>query len=279
MQRGVMVGALVALSLFAAAPAGAQETGQDEVTLNDGSRIRGTVVASEPGTSVKIIELGGTVPRVFPWSAVSGVERGKYAPHEAPPPDVGGILGGRGAAPGTMPKLGAPGVVRLHVESPVPAEVVVAAVSTGYVGGYGFQLSRTLCFAPCDRVIDGSQGQYFQVRGRFPTASFDLLKSKGDMTLKVDPGKSGARIAGILFTALGGAAMLAGGAGLAFSASAAGDYADIRTPSIGLLAGGSAVLIAGVVMWVKLSTHLKLEPSAVAMATTARAPRYWAGEF
>ena len=86
---------LVALSLLASS-ALAQDPGVDEVTLKNGGSIRGTVISSEPGTSVKILEMGSKEPRVIPWAQVGDVEKGKYAPKSAVQPGPAGP--GYGAA-------------------------------------------------------------------------------------------------------------------------------------------------------------------------------------
>lgn len=93
--------ALAAVSLLFATSARAQDVGQDEVTLNNGGSIRGTLISSEPGTSVKILEAGQKEPRVIPWSQVSDVERGKYAPKGAVQP---GPAGPGYGAPVTPPR-------------------------------------------------------------------------------------------------------------------------------------------------------------------------------
>ena len=85
-----LVAALLACGLSLSATARADEPGPDEVTLKNGGTIRGTIVSSEPGTSVKIIEMGQTQTRILPWSQVSDVEKGKYAPRTAAQPGPAG---------------------------------------------------------------------------------------------------------------------------------------------------------------------------------------------
>src|SRR5262249_55329835 len=156
-----LAAAALAVGLLIGAGAGAEEPGQDEVTLKNGGTIRGTVVASEPGTSVKIIEMGQEEPRVMPWSQVSDVEKGTYA-LKAARVQTGRAGRGYGAAPPPAPlprpppqaaerpppKLGDPGVIRLHIESPKPARLIErASALVGTYGPYGVVLTaeRTVC--------------------------------------------------------------------------------------------------------------------------------------
>src|SRR3954466_16159492 len=101
MSRRCMKGGIVAAVLAVASAAIADDLGNDEVTLKNGGSVRGTVVSSEPGTSVKIIEMGEKTVRVIPWAQVSDVERGKYAPKAPAQPGPAGP--GYGTAPPGQP--------------------------------------------------------------------------------------------------------------------------------------------------------------------------------
>src|SRR5689334_7458739 len=72
--------AAIASTLLATSLAFADDSvGNDEVTLKNGGSLRGTLISSEPGLSVKLLELGGKEPRVIPWADVDHVERGRFA--------------------------------------------------------------------------------------------------------------------------------------------------------------------------------------------------------
>jgi hypothetical protein len=286
-MRALLATALTALSLFVAATAFAQEGGQDEVTLKNGGVIRGIVVSSEPGTSVKIIEMGQKEVRVIPWSQVSDVERGKYAPKSAlPQPGPAGPGYGMAPPPQTLPppepQLGAPGVVRLHIDSPVPTQLIEHAGTTvGAYGGYGVVLTtlRPVCAAPCDRVIDGSRGQGFTVTGPFPTPGlFDLTELRGDVTLSVKPGSIGKRVGGVWLTILGGTTFLTGVIMLPLVLNRT--TTSLRDASIGMTAVGGAALVGGIVLLATSGTKLRLDQGAPRLGPAAQIkPRYWLGEF
>ncbi|WP_437577209.1 hypothetical protein [Sorangium sp. So ce887] len=283
---------VASLSLGASARA---DDGQDEVTLKSGGTIRGTVVSSEPGTSVKIIELGDKEVRVIPWAQVSDVERGKFAPKSAAQPGPAGP--GYGAAPPPQPvpvpapTLGAPGVVRLHVESPKPVRVIEEASTTvGAYGGYGFAIHqfRPVCVSPCDKVIDGSDGRRYSLSPEDmpPPDPFTVSQMTGDVTLHVAPGSYGRRQGGFWLTVLGTTAVVTGGSfllvdALVTSSSDGPKDTGLSTVSLVALIGGGAVLVGGIVLLATSGTSVTLEqrggkpPGKAAQVK----PRYWLGEF
>jgi hypothetical protein len=299
----MLAASLVALGLSMGA-ARADEPGQDEVTLKNGGSIRGTIVSSEPGTSVKIIEVGQTQPRVIPWSQVSDVEKGKYAPKTATQPGPAGP--GYVAPPAPppqpqpeehQPKLGDPGVVRLHIETPIPATVIEHRYALiGTYRGYGLVLhgERNVCSSPCDKIIDGSQGSEFRLADNdFPSGgSWSLATMKGDVTLRVEPGSKPKRTGGGWMLALGTTAAVTGALVLPFGQIATTTDANtgkdlpvpnypVRNAGIGLLVGGVAVLGVGIALVVTGATNVTLTqgaPPTGAKAASAK-PRYWMGEF
>ncbi len=282
-------------------PAGASAAdptmGQDEVSLKDGGSIRGTVVSSEPGVSVKIIELGETAARTIPWAQVSGVERGRYAPNAemtvplAPPPPP--------SAPPPPPSEPEPRVrmpVRLHISSPVQA-TVVAREEYARIGWTSIGFEREVCASPCDQIFDGSTGHTYSLTGDFPTSpSFSLTGRRGTVDVDLSPGSRGLRAGGIVLIALGGAAVLIG-AGFATvgamqsstsTVSYNADGTTTRTPNSGasaetvgfvVLGGGVAAIIGGVVALVSSKSTIDVHGRGEAKEAVAPAPRYWAGEF
>jgi hypothetical protein len=277
--------AVLAAGLLAGAGAGAQEPGQDEVTLKNGGTIRGTVVASEPGTSVKIIEMGQKEPRVIPWSQVSDVEKGKYAPKAPVQPGPAGP--GYGVAPpqaplpppqapeAPPPKLGDPGVIRLHIDSPRPARLVErASALVGTYGPYGVVLTaqRTVCTSPCDTVFDARPGHVFVLADdTFPSPGPIVFAGmKGDVTLHVQPGSFGQRIGGATAIVLGSLAAVGGAIALPLGlASTTTDLntgvsvtvpdRTLRNTGIGLLVGGAAALAGGIALYVDGATKVDME--------------------
>lgn len=297
-RRRLLAAGLAALSLIVAASARAEEPGLDEVTLKNGGSIRGTVVTSEPGTSVKVLEIGQREPRVIPWSQVSDVERGKYAPKVTAQPGLAGPgYGGAPLPPAPQvppppePKLGTPGVVRLHIDSPAPVRLFeVAGVSVGVVGGYSASVQhlRPVCGGTCDRVIDGSEGQSFAVTGAFPAPpAFSLGSYQGDVSLRVQPGSLGRRIGGVTLITLGGLGVLLGAALLPLAlgdgvlTTPGSTNSSLTHGAAGTLAVGAVALAGGIALVVTSSTKIALQPRVeVPAGNVAQSrPRYWLGEF
>lgn len=283
--------ALATAALLVSTSARADDPGLDEVSLKNGGTIRGTVVSSEPGTSVKILEMGATQPRTVPWSQVSDVERGKYAPKVAPQPGASGPGYLVPVAPQALPmpevKLGEMGVVKLHIESPEPVQVFEhAAPQVAGIGGYTVVIdnSTLVCTSPCDRVIDGRVGQQFSARGDFPgVKSFTLNGFKDSMSLDVSPGSKGMRTGGILATTFGGAGLLVGGAFLLVgstvsSVDGGSSGSGTSTAGVGVMVGSGVLLIGGIVLLATSGTSWKLHPTTTEPAKEAKA-RYWLGEF
>ncbi|HEY1695966.1 MAG TPA: hypothetical protein VGG39_27555 [Polyangiaceae bacterium] len=274
------VGAAFALlaSVFLSAPAARADdaVGNDEVTLKDGGSLRGTVVASEPGTSVTILELGQKEPRVVPWAEVSGVERGKFAPVPA--------ADGKTLVPGT------PGVVKLHVESPVPVGVYKHRDSYGTTArgnAIALDTPRLVCNSPCDTLLDGRLDREFSVVGDQANESdrFRLVGLTGTQDLVVAPGSPSLRSGGVLglvlglpAIGLGGLGAIAGAIGTSPRKDGKGFVQNVGLEKAGFITLGSGVvaLVAGIIAIDASGTSLELHPEA---ATAERKPRYWAGEF
>jgi hypothetical protein len=290
MRSTTIKAALFLSALLFSTAAFAEDTGQDQVTLKNGGSIRGTVVSSEPGVSVKIIEMGQKEARTIPWAQVSDVERDKFASKPATV-QPGGAGPGYGqpaehvSAP--EPELGQPGVVRLHVDSPEPVQVQSRRIEQGVVNGYGFVLQQLtpVCVSPCDKVIDGSRGQEFVASGDFPGAkAFTVNGMKGNVDLAVQPGNKGMRALGLTMDILGGLGLITGGSvalagGLTSSAgldgTSSGMSGTTRTGLI-LLGTSAAVLIGGIIVTVQSGSHFQLTNKE---QTASNKPRYWLGQF
>jgi hypothetical protein len=291
MRYPSIAAALAVAALLVSTAALADDPGADEVSLKNGGTIRGTVVSSEPGTSVKILEMGAKEPRTIPWSQVSDVERGKYTPRAEPQPGAAGpgyiAPSAPLAIPAPEPQLGEMGVVRLHIESPEPVQIFEhAAPQIAGVGGYAVVIdnSRLVCASPCDRVIDGRLGQRFSARGDFPgVKSFTLSGFKDDLSLDVKPGSNGMRTGGVWATTLGGIGLLTGLTtfllGSAFSSiETSSSGSGTKTAGVGIMVGSGVVLAGGIVLLATSGTSFRLHPTGAAPSKEARA-RYWLGEF
>jgi hypothetical protein len=287
---GVLLGALLSSNV-----AFAQDLGSDEVSLKNGGSIRGTVVSVEPGNKVVILEFGAKEPRTVTWAEVADVQKGKYAKAEPGPEGPGYSKSEPKEEPEDSaepePKLGDPGVVRLHVDSPEPVEVTQSRVlARGVIGGYGFVTGATIkvCDSPCDTLVRTKPGDTFEITGDMPGKSFSLDGLKGDVTARVEPGNKGARTAGIIMISVGGAAVL--GSVSMFVVGALSETDDFLLVGGGMLGGGAAVLTGGILAAVFSRTSVEVtegsptksdaaEVFEIDRRTVARAPRYWAGEF
>jgi len=306
MSKTAIVLSIILMSTAAYAQGNA---GNDEVTLKNGGSIRGTVVSSEPGASVKVIELGQKEARTIPWEQVSGVERGKFSPNPVAEPGAAGpgyplpsqampIPVYRVPAPPSNPPmpivvsipdatLGSPGVVRLHIDSPVFVQVK----SNTYGAPWGAPPFLPICASPCDKIIDGSRGDVFLASGEFAgTSRFGLSNMSGDVELTVKPESRAMSIGGSLMDVFGTLAILAG-TGIAIGGAASGGSAthdangnqngttgsSLIPIGIGTAIGGAAMLAGGIVMGAYSCTtfdlHQKMPPAKGAKA------RYWLGEF
>ena len=242
--------------------------GPDEVELQDGGFVRGTIVEYTPKERVVIIPDGTTERREIPWAEVADVERGKHA---------GGATGTEPVAqtPAAPPKE-EPGVdkPRVHLELDRPREVRLyeidnEIVASGYYSSmYGMQF-RTVCTAPCDRVVDATRGQdFFLATGQsaMMTASrrFSLDNKRGDVTIRVKPGNAGLRIVGAVLLGIG-IGCLIGGAVLTVPKS---------TRNIGyvFLGIGAPSLVAGIPMTILGRTRYELADTDDADPRSPAAP-------
>jgi hypothetical protein len=253
--------ALVALSLLSWS-AFAQSDAPDEVTLKSGGFIRGTVVSSEPGVGVRILELGGTEPRLVPWADVADVARGKYAAPVAPPAPSSSPAP---PAPPSPPALSpdAPGLVRLHIESPEPLRVYrreYVASARAHRAEVSFYRHVALCLSPCDRVLDDRGESEILIEGeRVAQAELSLDDKQGDYELRVVPGSPEGRTFGAITAAVGGLALLIAG-----PLFVAGELNHVRSsdqtgPAVGAVAGG-VLLVGGFVVWGFSGDDLDLHP-------------------
>lgn len=218
------------------------DLGDDEVELVNGGFVRGTVIEAIPNERVVIVDGSGT-RREIPWEQVAQVRRDKYAAAATPTPEPAPV-------PAT-PEVGL-GRPRVHLVLSGTKQVNLyevndEIVASGYGGSvYGMNF-RSVCAAPCDRVVDGTRGQDFflsQGSGTVWTASrrFGLSDRTGDVTIEVKPGSKALRIVGAVLVGFGLGFAIAGGI-LAIPKFT-------RTPGLIMLAGGAPVLIAGIPMMV-----------------------------
>jgi hypothetical protein len=246
-RRVTIVPAVSAALVFGASATTAQVShdssatagaGEDEITLENGGMLRGTIVAEEPGKGVVIRIQGSNEDRTVLWIEVQKVERGKHVRKDPAPSPAPGT--NAGAAPCDAPDLADAlprdkGVVRIHLETAPSARQVrlyrwlgqtswldsrfdigllgKAVQSTGSQE-FGPRFGEPVCTAPCDKTVDGRKGHAFLLSGYGVTdsAPFQLLDWQGDVTLRVAPGNALAHIWGFNIGAyIGLPSVLAGG--------------------------------------------------------------------
>lgn len=153
-------------------------------------------------------------------------------------------------APTASPKK--PYGVLVRISSDHPLTELYRQVSELRVLGGGFVALdqwESICWAPCDTVVDPRRP--FQVRGRGITRSgeFELPVNSGEVLLRVKTGSSSQRTMGIVLAALGGG--LAGLGGLTLLGT--WPFASIeRTQSaaIGGFVAGGVMIGAGIAMMI-----------------------------
>ncbi|MBZ5715774.1 hypothetical protein [Nannocystis pusilla] len=257
----VLLGGTVSVAgLPAYAQVAAEPSGEDVVSLKNGGMIRGKVLEVIPDESVTVESAATGERKTFPWAEVAGVERAG-APAAAEDP----IAAEPPPAAGT----------RLHIETTRPADVQLfeitgETIATGYVSGGGTATIRGIhyrpvCTSPCDKVVDGSQGQSFFFGGPGVTTSkrFALLGQPGDLTAKVKPGRRGLRTGGVITMSVGFALAVAGGVLFAFAkprdryeVNDMNEFVKVEggdpnyVPAVAVLVSGLALVAGGIAMYV-----------------------------
>jgi hypothetical protein len=247
----VALATVVALAL-AAGPVGAQEPAPpatyDTVVLRDGTVLRGTIRELSPGRQVVIAVGEGT--RTIAWSEVrSTALAGAAGPTEHVPQDS------EEPAPG-------PSRPRIFIELTRPADVHLlevaippSAMATRMSRAAYFAAARSVCRAPCGRVIDGSGGYPFIFGGErlLPSRAFFLKDLEGDYVARVRPGRWGLMAGGVVMASFGYAGTLSGGLLVGITRDP-----EVRTAGGVVLGAAVALLVAGITMAVHGVTRYKL---------------------
>ncbi|UQA59204.1 hypothetical protein [Polyangium aurulentum] len=195
--------------------------GPDEVLLENGGMLRGTVVAMEPGRAVTLFVMLTGEQRVLPWAEVARVDRGKHpAPAAQTPADRTEEADRKARDAELAHTRGERGVVRVHIDSDNPG-VQLYRLNTSPTPGVPMNTtssllplpaSELLCLAPCDKVVDGRLGQQFFFAGKDMPASstFQVFSRAGALAARVEPGSDGRVIAGLLLDVTGACTLTLG---------------------------------------------------------------------
>lgn len=230
-----------------------------EVQLKNGGMMRGTLVSVEPNRQVILIVAGEK--RVIPWEDVAKVVSGATeAPPSAQPAPAPATT-----TPAPVPTVPTKGMPFVHVESDWP-ELELQRVD-GEIGAgiytnknqIGPQtLSKYICEAPCDKLVDGREGHrfFFSGPGMYPSEQFRLEQRDGYITARVHGVGIGRMIGGILLTTTGGIFALSGTMLFGFSfipnrpTQASPNPVDVSTDMrvAGLIVGGigAGMLVGGI---------------------------------
>jgi hypothetical protein len=225
--------------------------GPDEVLLQGGGFVRGTIVEVVPDVKVVIVVDGTGERREIAMDQVVEVQRGKHAPPVEPPkPEP--IERVEPDAVDPTPSRGRP-IVHLELtrktRRPVKLfEINSEIVASGYNASlYGMNFS-TVCTAPCDRVVDGTRGQDFFL-GMSDTGlwtasrKLSLEDKEGTVNIRVKPGNRGMRVAGAILLGIGIGCTIGGAVFMIPTRTN-----TLRTPGIALLAIGIPSFAAGLPM-------------------------------
>ncbi len=256
----------------------------DEVALQNGGLVRGTIIVVDPGEKVVIQVPGEDHARTIPWSEVSDVQRGEDLDSEEVETDseASDIVPGKG-------------VVSVRIESADAAPMSLTehmktgAVVTPYGTIIGID-SRAICSAPCDQAIDARHQKLYTIDGEgFPSSElFSLAQYEGDVTMRVETGSYGLGTGGTAMASIGVIGLLTGAVflplGVALNESndpsGVSTGADMRDIGIGTLVGGAVSLTAGIVMIAQSGTDVIIEPRSESTARLSPRPaRWWRGEF
>lgn len=270
----VMFLALLMLPTAALAE-GPSDPGEDEISLKNGGMLRGTIVAVDPDVEATIVVNGKQ--RTVPWAKIDKVERGKYK--AAAPSKAEGDKDATAGKDDEAPASG-DGAPRVHIESDYPKVQIMRIDATiAVVGSRGSAtgiVTRPVCTAPCDKVVDGRDGSqfFFTAPGMVGSSAFSLTDKSGDLTARIQGGSAGKRMGGFIMTTSGGALLMAGALVLTIGAIStdisyddAGNSTETHGNATAMTIGGiglgvgAALLVPGIIFLSTSGTKYELVPS------------------
>ena len=227
----------------------------DTVILRDGSVLRGTILELHQDREVIIQLTGGA--RTIPWADIASTTFAGAAtigPEGHVPADSIAAAAEDEVAPG-------PSRPRIYIELTRPGDVhlleAVAPIGAAnpQAARAGLAGARSVCRAPCGKVIDGRAGFPFYFGGdrMMPSQTFFLKDLEGEYVARVRPGRRGLLIGGMLLAGYGAGATLGGTMLTAIGRD------EKRTVGSVVLGVGLAMLIGGIVMAIRGSTRYRLE--------------------
>lgn len=252
--------------------------GPDEVVLETGGTVRGTIITLEPGQRVVLEVFGEKAPRTILWEHIHGVEPGKFAGRDesaeqkAALDDAAGALQDATEASDERPLPR--GVVRLHIETEDP-NVAVFELKEGAdledaLEDEEAEHRREVCRMPCDALIDGRDGRVFWFDGEGVETSdeFTLRDRQGTITANVAVGRQQSKSGGKALTVTG--LSLAGGSVpfIALGIIQTGQMDDLGEGDsmlgfgVALASVGVLLTAIGVPFWASHDTEFELQETS-----------------
>ncbi|MFZ6179672.1 hypothetical protein [Nannocystis pusilla] len=236
----------------------------DTVILRDGSVLRGTILELHQDREVIIQLTGGA--RTIAWADIASTTFAGAAtigPEGQVAPPSGHVPADSNVAAAEDEVAPGPSRPRIYIELTRPGDVhlleAVAPIGAAnpQAARAGLAGARSVCRAPCGKVIDGRAGYPFYFGGdrMMPSQTFFLKDLEGEYVARVQPGRRGMLIAGMLLAGYGAGATLGG---TMLTALGRNDD-DKRTVGAVVLGIGVAMLVSGIVMAVRGSTRYRLE--------------------
>jgi hypothetical protein len=159
------------------------------------------------------------------------------------------------------PLVPGPGVARLHIEASEPGVALYTYTASDPTLGYAEPRKDIVCFAPCDRLVDGrAENLYFAGPSLPGTDVFSFEGRQGDVRATVRAGS-------IVPLRLGLVAILVGIAGgvtgtsMAIVGAAKGPTGEgSRNIGFAVLGASAATFVLGYLLTLKYRTTYKLDP-------------------
>jgi hypothetical protein len=142
------------------------------------------------------------------------------------------------------------------------------------------------CIAPCEVKLDPRYSYRVAGDGLTPSGSFALPRDTDRVRLSAEMGSSPARIAGILFTAVGVGTALLGGTALVLTPIFENQDVGSKTFRSALLVGGVVFVSAGVLemglglyLWATNGTSVRTDHGALSAGRKSSAPHLTSAGF
>ena len=252
-------------------PAGTEgglEVRRDGVAVGRGAF--GVAIPVDPGEHVVVFESPDT-PRgelrvtVGPRGDRKSIlipTRPPLPPVPAPPVEAPLPFGAAPRGP-PVPRVAGPGVPRLHIDASEPGVALYMLTPADPTFGYGEPRKDIVCFAPCDRLVDGRGGNLYFAGPSLPgTDVFSLDGRQGEVRATVQAGSIRPLQTGVAAMIVGVAGGVTGTALAIVGAAGGAKSESTRNSGFIILGASAATFILGYVLTRTYRTTYKLDPPA-----------------